>query len=118
MKYIPGGKKILADNLSRKPQFDTRREEVVQTMISEAQSAGQVTTQGQANFNPRCLEDKLTTELKAALLSDPWFLEHQTKLTMNEGLAWKGTKLYVPANLRLMVLKCSHDLQLGDTLGS
>ncbi|KAK9399631.1 Tf2-1: Tf2-1 [Crotalus adamanteus] len=39
-------------------------------------------------------------------------------LTMRDGLAWKGGKLYVPQSLRLKVLNRGHDVKPAGHFGS
>lgn len=54
----------------------------------------------------------MTKNLKAALPADLWFNDNKDALTIKDGLAWKGAKLYVPTSLRLQILQHSHDSKL------
>lgn len=40
---------------------------------------------------------------------DERFQQHKDDLSLKEGLAWKGTKLYVPASQQTLILQRSHD---------
>lgn len=51
----------------------------------------------------------LRQQMKRELLTDVWFRDHQGELTLREGLAWKGDKLYVPSILQVQVWQQSHN---------
>ncbi|KAK9395713.1 hypothetical protein NXF25_019074 [Crotalus adamanteus] len=55
--------------------------------------------------------------LQGALLSDPWLMSHPHILTMRDGLAWKGEKVYVPQSLRVEVLRRGHDVKSAGHFG-
>lgn len=82
LKYIPVGKNVLADALSRRPQFESCREEVIHAIIPFSQPEVQVMTRCQARWQPDPRWDKMTTALKTMLPSDQWFTNNKDFLTM------------------------------------
>lgn len=51
----------------------------------------------------------ITQKLKNELPADPRHKDNLGIITLNDGLGWKGSKLYVPNSLLLQVLQQSHD---------
>ncbi|KAK9395555.1 hypothetical protein NXF25_018916, partial [Crotalus adamanteus] len=86
LKYVPGGRNFLADALSRLPQYESKREEVVQVILPPY-------TQGIAKAVSRPITMDLEQELRTALPQDPWFQEHQRLLTQRGGGGWHGMGL-------------------------
>ncbi|KAK9395371.1 hypothetical protein NXF25_018732, partial [Crotalus adamanteus] len=110
LKYVPGGRNFLVDALSRKPQYHSKREEVVQALIPPTvQSRDKILV-------VRSVEDMVQT-LQGALKVDPWLTSHPHTLTMTDRLAWKGEKLYVPQSLRVKILRQGHDVKSAGHFG-
>ncbi|KAK9391826.1 hypothetical protein NXF25_017413 [Crotalus adamanteus] len=80
LKYVPGGRNFLADALSRLPQYDSPREEVVQAIVPPY-------TQGAAKLRSRSDVQNLEAELRAAIPQDSWSQSHRDLLTQRDGLA-------------------------------
>lgn len=59
----------------------------------------------------------ITRAIQAALPADAWFQENQNTLSLRDGLAWKGSKIYVPSTLWLDVLQCCHDARAARHFG-
>ncbi|KAK9395782.1 hypothetical protein NXF25_019143 [Crotalus adamanteus] len=90
------------------PQYESRREEIINSIIPQPQSASQVTTRGQMQRKSDEPDRQLTQKLKEKVKTDPWFRDNRSLLTFRDGLAWKGSKLYLPASLRIRALQHSH----------
>ncbi|KAK9395706.1 hypothetical protein NXF25_019067 [Crotalus adamanteus] len=70
--------------------------------------------QDEAKAVSRSVATNLENELKAALLDDPWLFDNPSLLTKQDGLAWHGSKLYVPQTLRSRVFhRCQNSKQAG-----
>lgn len=109
LRYLPGGgeKNFLADALSRIPQYNCSKAEVIKPVVSSQQLAAKVTTQAQAKGKPSVDSDG-TSALKA-VLTDKWFQTHHNVCLIWDGLAWVGTKLCIPAGQRLKILGNCHE---------
>lgn len=59
----------------------------------------------------------LVKPLKDALVSDEWFQQHKDNLSMKEGLAWKGTKIYVLDSEQTWILQRSHNTRAAGYFG-
>ncbi|KAK9395545.1 hypothetical protein NXF25_018906 [Crotalus adamanteus] len=81
------------------PQYKSRRVEVINPIIPLPQSASQVTTRGQMQSRSDKPDSQLTQKLKEELKTDSWFNDNRLLLTHRDGLAWKGSNLYLPASL-------------------
>ncbi|KAK9410979.1 hypothetical protein NXF25_002154 [Crotalus adamanteus] len=110
LKYVPGGRNFLADALSRLPQYESQREELIQAILPPY-------TQGVGRVSTRSDIGNIEVELRAAVPRDPWYKEHSNLLTHRDGLAWYGVKLYVPLELRSKVLQRCHDAKLAGHFG-
>lgn len=113
---------LLTDVLSRKPEFNSCWQEIIHTIFPLSQlpssfPAAQVTTRGQAGCWDDPRGDQMMTALRSALPADPWFSDNRDALTLKDGLAWKGSKLYIHASLRLQVLQRSHNSRLAGQFG-
>lgn len=102
LKYIPAGKKFLADALSHMPQFNSKRDDIVQASIpggqqddTVAQNADTVSGWG--------------VTLQEALWKDPWLRNNLQLFTQKDGLTWKGYRLYIPGQLREAVMQRCHN---------
>lgn len=69
LKYLPGGKNLLADALSQMPQYKSTREEVVNSIISKHLSAKISESSSPLGTSP-VSDEKLTHQLKEALQKD------------------------------------------------
>ncbi|KAK9400665.1 hypothetical protein NXF25_011379 [Crotalus adamanteus] len=110
LKVVPGGKNFLADALSRMPQYDSKREQVIQAVIPQCD--------GESEKAEVCT--KLATfeeEIKAALVTDPWLSANPGILTHRNGLAWYGDKLYIPQEVRNRVYHQCHDSKVAGHFG-
>lgn len=91
-----GGRNILADALLRMPQCNSIKKEVVDAIMPSNQIATHVTTRIQQKALPYLAEDR-TLGIKTALLQDEWFFKkNKENMCTCNGLAWMGSKLYVP----------------------
>lgn len=109
LKYVPAGRNFLADALSRMPQYNSHREDIVQSIIPQ-----QLPTAEAKRLDPL---RALTDELRTALLNDRWLQDNRTLCTFRDGLAWRHEKLYVPASLRATVLCRCHDVKQAGHFG-
>lgn len=57
------------------------------------------------------------TSLRHETGNDPWLAAHQAIMTHRNGIAWMGSRMYVPATLRQSVLQRCHDSKLGGHFG-
>ncbi|KAK9395798.1 hypothetical protein NXF25_019159 [Crotalus adamanteus] len=110
LKYVPGGRNFLADALSRLPQYESQREDLVQAILPPY-------TQGVGRVSSRPNIGNFESELRAAIPQDLWFREHRNLFTQRDGLVWFGVKLYVPLVLRPRVLQRCHDAKLAGHFG-
>ncbi|KAK9395791.1 hypothetical protein NXF25_019152, partial [Crotalus adamanteus] len=108
LHFLPGGGDFLADTLSRLPQYNSTRENVVNSIIPSNQIVGPAVTRVQDKIKPNITND-LTQSLKTALAGNNWFACHKEDVTVHNGLTWFGTKLYVPTSQRPLILQRSHD---------
>ncbi|KAK9395739.1 hypothetical protein NXF25_019100 [Crotalus adamanteus] len=92
------------------PQYDSKREETVQAILLPY-------TQGVAKAVSRPANRDIEYELSIAIPQDPWFQVHRNLLTQRKGLAWYGTKLYVPQIMRDKILKRCHDVKQAGHFG-
>lgn len=53
---------------------------------------------------------EITKDIQKALVMDEWFQANQKTLSCRAGLAWKGTKVYVPKSLQMEGLQRCHDV--------
>ncbi|KAK9395710.1 hypothetical protein NXF25_019071 [Crotalus adamanteus] len=109
--YLPGGKNLLADALSCLPQYKSSREELVNSIIPSGQLAVQGSMRPILLALPQPANNEVTQKLREALEGDEWFRNHKADMMMKEGLAWKGSKLYVSLNLRAQILQRCHDMK-------
>ncbi|XP_058041925.1 uncharacterized protein LOC131199783 [Ahaetulla prasina] len=116
LHYIPGGKNFLADALSRLPQYNCTRSDVVQPILPVQQLAAPAITRSHSKAKPS-FPDELTKSFKEALNSDDWYLAHSHECTLCDGLAWIGMKLYVPLSLRETILQRCHDAKMAGHFG-
>lgn len=79
-------------------QFQTGNRQV----IPSHQLAAPVIIWAQAKEKPQ-IGEGIEDTLKTALEGDKWFQAHKNECTMQGGLAWMRTKLYVPESQRLQV---------------
>ncbi|XP_060539018.1 uncharacterized protein LOC132709560 [Pantherophis guttatus] len=86
LKHIPGGRNFLADALSRMPQYNSEREQVVNAIIPSTQAAAQVITRRQRRDQQGQLASDLTAKLKNETLTDPWYRDNQHLLTKRDEL--------------------------------
>ncbi|KAK9395655.1 hypothetical protein NXF25_019016, partial [Crotalus adamanteus] len=93
LKVVPGGRNFLADALSCLPQYDSKREEVVQAIMPPYSIVD-------LHIGSCAKTTSFEDEVKAALLQDTWLLNNSGLLTHRDGLAWYGHRLYVPQGLR------------------
>lgn len=98
----------MADTLSRLPQYNSVKAEVVWPAIPSKQLTSPVTIRSQGRKESE-ISNELCKKLKEALILDEWLTAHKNDCTMHDGLAWVGAKLYVPLSLRSTVLHGSHD---------
>ncbi|KAK9407042.1 RTL1: Retrotransposon-like 1 [Crotalus adamanteus] len=77
-KVVPGGKNFLADALSRLPQYDSKKEEVIQAIMP---SGSVEVIRADACEKTTAFED----EVKSALLNDSWSLANPGLLTYRDG---------------------------------
>ncbi|KAK9408147.1 hypothetical protein NXF25_006921 [Crotalus adamanteus] len=110
LKYVPGGRNFLADALSRLPQYESQREEIIQAILPPY-------TQGVGRLSSCPNLGDFEAELRAAIPQDSWFQTHRSLFTQRDGLVWFGGKLYVPLVLRPGVLQRCHDAQLAGHFG-
>ncbi|KAK9395792.1 hypothetical protein NXF25_019153 [Crotalus adamanteus] len=99
------------------PQYKSTRGEVVSSIVPNSQPAAQATTRQQEKKRRSPPTDAFAQQLKQELQTDAWFVAHQRDLTMRDGLAWKGDKLYVPDSLRLQILQRSHNAKQAGHFG-
>ncbi|KAK9406808.1 hypothetical protein NXF25_005582 [Crotalus adamanteus] len=109
-KVVPGGKNFLADTLSRLPQYDSKKEEVIQAIMP---SGSVEVIRADACKKTTAFED----EVKSALLNDSWSQANPGLLTYRDGLAWHGDRLYIPQRLRDRVYHRCHDSKLAGHFG-
>lgn len=88
LKYVPTRWNFLANALSRMPQCNSKREEVIQAMIPSSQTAGQVSSARTTN--------PWHTLVKQVLLANQWVQNNKTLISTRDGLAWRNDKLYIP----------------------
>ncbi|KAK9401689.1 hypothetical protein NXF25_010045 [Crotalus adamanteus] len=110
LKVVPGGKNFLADALSRLPQYNSKREQVIHAIIPPYNPGPGLPEKG-AQLG--AFEDGL----RSALLTDPWILANPGVLSRRDGLAWYGDKLYVPLALRNRVYHRCHDSKTAGHFG-
>ncbi|KAK9395709.1 hypothetical protein NXF25_019070, partial [Crotalus adamanteus] len=82
---------------SRLPQYNSIRDEIVNSIIPSNEIAAPAITRAQGKIEPK-VTDNLAQTLRVALTRDDWFTHHKTDLTLHDGLAWIGSKLYVPTS--------------------
>ncbi|KAK9395730.1 hypothetical protein NXF25_019091 [Crotalus adamanteus] len=99
------------------PQYKSRREEVINSIIPLPQSASQVATRGQTQRRSDKPDSQLTRKLKEELKTDSWFNDNRSLLTYRDDLPWKGSKLYLPTSLRIQALQRSHDAKQASHFG-
>lgn len=68
-----------------------------------------MTTWQQAKWKTPRPSDSWIQQLEKELQADARFGTHKGELMLQEKLAWKGDKLYVPEKLQTPVLQCSRD---------
>ncbi|KAK9395602.1 hypothetical protein NXF25_018963 [Crotalus adamanteus] len=73
--------------------------------------------QNEAKAVSRSVATNLENELKTALLDDPWLQDNPGLLTKQDGLAWHGSKLYVPQTLRSQIFHRCHDAKQAGHFG-
>ncbi|KAK9397281.1 hypothetical protein NXF25_020642 [Crotalus adamanteus] len=110
LKVVPGGKNFLADALSRLPQYDSKKEQVIQTIVPIC-SMDPAQTEGCAKVVT------LEEELQSVLLTDPWLQANPGLLTHRDGLAWYRNRLYIPSELRHRVFHQCHDSKVAGHFG-
>lgn len=98
------------------PQYNISKLEVVRLVIPSYQLVAPVTIQAQAKVKFQ-IGERIEETLKAELEGDKWFQAHKNECTIQSGLAWVGTKLYVPKSQRLLILEKSHDSKTAGHFG-
>lgn len=73
--YLPGRKTFWADTLSRMPQYNSVKSEVIKPMLSPKQLAAPVTTRAQTRAMMP-LDKRMAQAFKKALETDEW--SHKT----------------------------------------
>ncbi|KAK9395552.1 hypothetical protein NXF25_018913 [Crotalus adamanteus] len=111
LKYVLGGSNFLADALSRLPQYDSKREEVVQATMPPY-------SRKNAKLDSCSRTVSFEDDIRAALLQDAWLLNNPGLLTQRDGLAWYDNKLYVPQKMRSRVYHRCHDSKQAGHFGS
>lgn len=81
----------------------------MQAIILTAQSKQQPALEVSESAQPKAHVQDIAQAIQVALSADEWFKENQNTLRHRDGLAWKGSKIYVPRALRLEVLQCCHN---------
>lgn len=105
----------MADALSRIPQYNNAKLELVQPVIPSGQIAAPF-TRTQAK-QPKPMPNKVIEALKAALKDDNWFNNYKNYFTLCEGLAWVGGKLYDLKSQRTVVPEKGHDSKIAGHFG-
>ncbi|KAK9395763.1 hypothetical protein NXF25_019124 [Crotalus adamanteus] len=92
------------------PQYDSKHEQVVQAIMPPYR-------QDEAKGLSQPVVEKFENALRTALADDPWLCENSALLTQRTGLAWFGSKLYIPQPLRSQVLYRCHDSKTAGHFG-
>lgn len=79
----------MADGLSQMLQYKSGQEVVVHSIIPPQQAAQAVNRQ-HATRQAEISANDLTQTLKAELLTDPWFSDHQQLFSNREGVGMEG----------------------------
>uniref|UniRef100_A0A2H6NE63 Gypsy retrotransposon integrase-like protein 1 n=1 Tax=Micrurus carvalhoi TaxID=3147026 RepID=A0A2H6NE63_9SAUR len=99
----------MADALSRLPQYQSTRDIIIQPLV-ENECCKTIELSNQ-------LKDINLDMLRTAIAQDEWLKKNPSICSYKNGLAWQGSKLYVPDNCRSYVLSICHDAKQAGHFG-
>lgn len=94
--------------LSWMSPYNCSKAEIIKPALLSHQVAAQVTNRAQQKEKLPVRND-MASALKKALTEDEWFRNHSNVCSIQDGLAWVGTKLHVPKSQRLQIMNTCHD---------
>lgn len=105
------GKNFLADTLSRMPQYNSTKAEIIKPLFPLHQLAAQMITRLQRR-EKQPMDNANAEDFNKALERDELFSSNKNVCSVQDRLAWVGRKLYVPTSQRLKTMQICHDCKL------